>query len=89
MLFAADVDPTAVGNPALFTAQAEDSQGVTYPLPVEFVGKVPGQDWLTQVVVILPAELANAGEVRVQITVRGTNSNKAPLKINPSSGGTP
>ncbi|MBV9929010.1 MAG: metallophosphoesterase [Acidobacteria bacterium] len=89
MLFAADVDPTAVGNPALFTAQAEDSQGITYSLPVEFVGVVPGQGWLTQVTVILPAELANAGEVRVQITVRGASSNKVLLSINPSPNGSP
>ena len=50
---------------------------------------MPGQDWLTQVIVILPAELANAGEVRVQIAVRGKSSNKAPLNIDPSSGGAP
>jgi hypothetical protein len=86
LLFAANVDPTAIGNTSVVTAQAEDAQNKTYPLSVEFVGTVPGQDWLTQVVVILPAELANGGEVRVQITVRGTSSNKAPLDINPSSG---
>jgi hypothetical protein len=84
LLFAANVDPSAVGNPALFNAQAEDAQNRTYPLAVEFVGAVPGQEWLTQVVVILPAELAGAGEVRVRIAVRGVNSNQAPLSINPS-----
>lgn len=84
LLFAADVDPTATGNSALFTAQAEDAQNRTYPLTVEFVGTVPGYDWLTQIIVILPPELANAGEVRVHINVRGTNSNKASLNINPS-----
>lgn len=89
LLFAANVDPTAIGNTALFTAQAEDAQSKTYPLSVEFVGTVPGQDWLTQLVVILPAELANGGEVRVQISVRGTNSNKAPLNISPPSSGSP
>jgi hypothetical protein len=86
MLFAANVDPTAIGNTSAVTAQAEDAQNKTYPLAVEFVGTVPGQDWLTQLVVILPAELANGGEVRVQLTVRGANSNKAPLNINSSSG---
>jgi hypothetical protein len=48
---------------------------------------VPGQDWLTQVVVRLPPELAGAGEVRVHINVGGTNSNKAPLSINQPTGG--
>jgi hypothetical protein len=89
LLFAADVDPTAAGNPALFSAQAEDAQNKTYGLPVEFVGAVPGQDWLTQIVVVLPPELAGSGEVRVQITVRGAASNKAPLNINPPSSGSP
>jgi hypothetical protein len=83
LLFAADVDPTAIGNTSLFTAQAEDAQNKTYPLAVEFVGAVPGQDWLTQVTVILPAELAGAVEVRVHINVRGTSSNKAPLSLAP------
>ncbi|HEX8190549.1 MAG TPA: IPT/TIG domain-containing protein, partial [Pyrinomonadaceae bacterium] len=89
LLFAADVDPTAIGNISLVAAQAEDTQNRTYPLAVEFVGAVPGQDWLTQVIVILPAELANAGEVRVRLSVRGKSSNKAPLNINPSPGGGP
>lgn len=87
MLFAADVDPTVNGNPALVTARAEDAQNRTIPLPVEFVGRVPGHDWLTQVVVVLPAELANAGDVRVHIDVRGTSSNKVLLNLNPSTGG--
>ena len=84
LLFAADVDPTAAANISLITAQAEDAQNKTYALPVEFVGAVPGQDWLTQIVVVLPPELANAGEVRVQITARGAASNRAPLNISGS-----
>jgi uncharacterized protein (TIGR03437 family) len=83
LLFAADVDPAANGNPSLVTAQAEDAQNRAYPLTVEFVGTVPGQDWLTQVIVILPAELTGAVEVRVHIDVRGTSSNKAPLSLVP------
>lgn len=89
LLFAADVDPAAAGNVAAFTAQAEDAQNKTYPLTVEFVGKVPGQDWLTQIIVILPAELANAGEVRVHLNVLGKSSNKAPFNLSPSPSGGP
>lgn len=87
ILFAADVDPTVIGNSSLVNARAEDAQDRAFPLPVEFVGRVPGQDWLTQVVVVLPAELANAGDVRVHISVRGTSSNKVLLYINPTTGG--
>jgi len=63
------------------TAQAEDSQNRTFPLKVEFVGKVPRFDWLTQVIVKLPDELMNVGEVRVSIAVRGVSSNKVPLSV--------
>jgi hypothetical protein len=81
MLFAADVDPSAAGNASAFAAQAEDSQGRVFPLAVEFVGVVPGFEWLTQVVVRLPDELGSAGEVLVHINVRGVSSNKARLGI--------
>lgn len=53
-------------------------------LALELVGKVPGFDWLTQLVVKLPAELEGVGEVRVSIKVRGVGSNKAPLGLKPS-----
>ena len=81
MLFAADVDLAAGGNVPVITAQAEDSQNRIYPLTIEYAGKVPGFDWLTQIIVRLPDELGSAGEVLVHINVRGVSSNKAPLGI--------
>ena len=83
VLFATHVNVTAPDNTSVITAQAEDSQNRIFPLTVEFVGKVPRFDWLTQVIVKLPDELANVGEVRVSINVGGTSSNKAPLRIGP------
>ena len=82
-LFATHVNLTPGDNTSAVTAQAEDSQNRIFPLKVEFVGKVPRFDWLTQVNVKLPDELANVGEVRVSINVRGTSSNKVPLRIGP------
>ena len=67
----------------MVTAQAETQAGV-FPLTVEFVGKVPSFDWLTQLVIKLPDALANAGDVRVSITLRGTSSNKVMITIRPS-----
>ena len=67
----------------VITAQAEDSQNRVVPLTVESVGKVPHLDWLTQVNLKLPDELANAGEVRVSINVRGTSSNKVSFNVGP------
>jgi choice-of-anchor B domain-containing protein len=81
MLFAANVN-LAPGEPqTAVTAQAEDSQNRIYPLAVEYVGAFPGYERVTQVVVILPDELANAGDVSVSLNVRGTPSNKALMKI--------
>jgi Calx-beta domain len=65
------------------TAQAEDSQGKVFPLNVEFVGKAPSFDWLTQVVVKLPADLGNGGDFQVSISLRGITSNKTIISIPP------
>ena len=61
--------------------QAEDAQHRITSLPVEFVGKVPGFSWLSQIVVRLPNELAAAGEVQITITFRGRTSNKAVITV--------
>ena len=83
VLFATHVNLTPGENTSVVTAQAEDSQNRVFPLTVESVGKVPRFNWLTQVVVKLPDELADAGEVRVGINLRGVSSNKAPLRVGP------
>lgn len=84
MLFAANAallpgEPTSV-----VTAQAEDAQHRVFSLPVEFVGQVPGYDWLTQINVKLPDDLINAGDVQVSINVRGLVSNKVVVSIRPT-----
>jgi choice-of-anchor B domain-containing protein len=80
-LFASNVN-LAPGEPqTVLTAQAEDAQNRIYPLPVEYVGKFPDFERVTQVIVILPAELANAGDVSVSLNLRGTPGNKALIKI--------
>jgi uncharacterized protein (TIGR03437 family) len=61
--------------------QAEDAQHRIFALPVEFVGKIPGFSWLSQIVVRLPNELAAAGEVQITITFRGRTSNKAVITV--------
>ena len=79
MVFAGNL--ALVDNLAQVTAQAEDAQHRIYPLAVEFVGRVPNFDWLTQLNVVLPGDLANAGDVRVSITVQGMVSNQVVLNI--------
>ena len=77
-LFAADA---AAPAPADVSARAEDSAGRLYQLPVEFVTQVPGQAWLTQVVVRLPDELADLDYVWVSLNIRGTVTNKAVIRL--------
>jgi hypothetical protein len=78
MLFASNVN-LAPGEQ--LTAQAEDAGNRIYPLTVEHVGKFPDFERVTQIVVVLPGELANAGDVSVSINLGGTPSNKALIRI--------
>jgi hypothetical protein len=55
----------------------EDSHGRVFDLPVEAAGRAKNLTWMSQVAVRLPDALA--GEVSV--TVRGAQSNKAPLRV--------
>ena len=74
ILFATNL---TLGNSENFSAvavQAEDAAGM-HNLPVEFVGAVPGAEWLTQVVVKLPDDLAT-GNVLVSVSFHSTTSNK-------------
>ncbi|HEX8922483.1 MAG TPA: hypothetical protein VF766_13505, partial [Pyrinomonadaceae bacterium] len=83
-LFAVNAEVRPGESTSIITAQAEDSQNPPYNLPVEFIGRVPGYDWLTQVVVKLPDALSSASEVSVSINVRGSASNKVLIKVKPS-----
>ncbi|HEX7334109.1 MAG TPA: hypothetical protein VF290_21565 [Pyrinomonadaceae bacterium] len=82
-LFANNVE-LIPGEGAVVTAQAEDSQQRVFPLTVEFAGKVPGVDGLTQITVRLTDELENAGDIRVSVRVRGVQSNTVLIKVGPS-----
>lgn len=68
---------------AAVTAQAIDAGARTYQLPIEYVGKVPGFDWLTEIVATLPPELMNAGDISINVTYRGNNSNKVVVSTKP------
>ena len=80
-LFALNVELLPSESISVVTAQAEDSQHRIFSLPVEFVGKVPNLDWLTQINLRLPDELSAGGDMLVKITVRGLASNEAKIRI--------
>ena len=79
-LFALGVTLSSVEDISVLTAQVE-AAGKIYPAKVEYGGKVPGFDWLTQVVIRLPDELLNSGDVLVSISLRGAVSNKVIIGI--------
>jgi glucose/arabinose dehydrogenase len=81
MLFAIDADLLSGETSSAMTAQAEDALHVVYPLTVEFVGKVPDFNWLTEVLVKLPDSFAVSGDVFITITLHGKTSNKVRLRI--------
>jgi glucose/arabinose dehydrogenase len=81
ILFALNADLLPGENSSALTAQAEDSILVVYPLTVEFVGKVPGFDSITQIVVKLPESISGNGDVLVNVTLHGKVSNKVRIKI--------
>ena len=81
MLFSSNTDLLAGENSSAVTARAEDAQLNIYPLNVEFVGKVPGFDWLSQVIVKLPDNLPVNQNLFVSITLRGQTSNKARMRV--------
>ena len=80
ILFATGLELMPGESISVVTAQAEDSAHQIYPLTVEYVGKVPNFDWLTQVNVRLPDGLAT-GDVLVSVSLRGAVSNKVIVGI--------
>jgi len=81
MLFAMNLDLLPGENSSAVTSRAEDAGLNIYPLTVEFVGKVPGFDWLTQVVVRLPDNTPAGQPIFVSVTLRGQTSNKARVRM--------
>jgi hypothetical protein len=59
----------------------EDNQNRIYPLVVEDVRKVPGFEWLTQIVVRLPDSIESEGDFRISLTLRGVTGNKPVVTI--------
>lgn len=74
MLFAAGVELQPGETAAIVTAQAEDSQQRTFPLSVEYVGKLPGANWLTQINLRMSDEVSNLNDILVSIRLRGVPS---------------
>lgn len=92
MLFATNLTLATGENASAVTADAEDATRFRYPLTVEYVGAVPGQTWMTAVVVRLNAslgEMGDVGDVLVGITYHGLTSNRVRIGLGHIGGGPP
>ncbi|MDX6403062.1 MAG: hypothetical protein QOH70_517 [Blastocatellia bacterium] len=81
ILFATNLDLSLCEDRSTVTAEAEDAQHKIYPLSVEFVGKIPGFETVTELVVKLPDNLPANQTVLVSITWHQMTSNKVRIRI--------
>jgi uncharacterized protein (TIGR03437 family) len=81
MLFGMNLDLLPNENSLAVTARLEDASLNMFPLAVEFVGKVSGFDWLTEIVVRLPDNTPVNQTLNVSVTLRGKPSNKVKVRI--------
>jgi uncharacterized protein GlcG (DUF336 family) len=91
MLFAMNLHLAPGEDPAaVVTADAETAAHQTYALAVEHVAPVPGQEWMSSVVVRLDERLAeDAGDVLVRVAYRGAASNRVRVGLGHVGGGPP
>lgn len=90
LLFAMNLRLAPGEEASAVTADAEDAARRTYALAVEHVGPVPGQEWMTSIVVRLHDQLpADAGDVLVRVNYRGAQSNRVRVGLGHVGGGPP
>lgn len=81
LLFGMNLELLPAENLSAITMRAEDAALNTFPLTVEFVGKVPGIDALTQIVARLPNNTPSGQSLLVSVTLRGQTSNKVRIRM--------
>lgn len=75
---------------SVLTVEAEDASRRIYPLTVEYVGKVPGSEWMSSVTVRLNGNMASdLGDVLVRLTFHGISSNRVRIGIGHVGDGPP
>ena len=83
MLLSANLDLEPGDGPSIVSAQADDGMGHTYPLAVEWVGRLPSVDWITVVIAKLPDELLGANQALISVTAHNQASNQVSVSISP------
>ncbi|MBD0371977.1 MAG: DUF1800 family protein, partial [Pyrinomonadaceae bacterium] len=69
------------------TADAEDAAHNVYPLKVVMITPVSGYEWMSEVVLRLSDQMADAGDVLVRINIHGMTSNRVRVGIGRVGGG--
>jgi hypothetical protein len=82
-LFCTNLDLLAGESISVVTAVAVTSSGAIYNLPVEYVGKVPGFSWLSNVIVRLPNDPSLQGNLSIAVALRGIGSNSVTVIVIP------
>ena len=81
MLFATNLILANGEDASFVSARAEDAQMNIFPLTVEYVGPVPGFNWLTEIVIVLPGNLPSGQSVLISATWHTQTTNKARIRI--------
>ena len=89
MLFAKNLQLQAGETVSAVTADAEDADHHIYQLVVEHIDAVPDQPWVTSIILRLPDDLADVGDVLVRVRYRGLISNRVRVAIGFVGGGPP
>ena len=89
MLFAMGLNLQPNETAADVTAEAEDGAHTFYSLPVEYVGPVANQEWISSIVVRLNEQMSDVGDVLVAITYHGERSNRVRVGIGHIGDGLP
>jgi hypothetical protein len=80
-LFVTNLDLLSGENSSAVTARFQDASLNVFPLQVESVGKVPGVDGLSQVIVRLPANTPVNQSIFLSVTLHGLTSNLARVRM--------
>lgn len=89
MLFAMNLNLQPGDEASEITADAEAADHSIYPLTVESVRQVPDQPWAMSLVMRLPDNLPQTGDVLVRIMYRGLASNRVRVGMGQVGGGPP
>jgi hypothetical protein len=89
VFFAANIDLLPGEDVSAITADAEDATRRSYALSVEYAARIPECKSISYVIVRLPDDLGDVGDVLVRMNLHGLASNRVRIGIGYVGGGPP